>query len=105
MRPFFGWWHSEFGCFYDIFCDILEQKRIRESPLKEAAQMSERSERSPSHRTDVVAAWISEANRDFFGRDEEREPISASMIRRSIIGFIVVALGVGLIVWQVLESA
>lgn len=65
--------------------------------------MSERSESTPSHQADAVAEWVQEANQEFFG--QPREPISSSSVAKAFVGFLVVAIGTALIVWQILGAA
>lgn len=65
--------------------------------------MSERSESTPSHQADAVAEWVQEANQEFFG--QPKEPITGTTVGRAFIGFLVVAIGAGWIVWQVLGAS
>lgn len=59
------------------------------------------SHTNPSHNPDAVGEWLAEANQDFFQRPNE--PISSEAVLHALVGFIVFAIGVGLITWQVLS--
>ncbi len=52
---------------------------------------------------DPVGEWIHEATQEFFG--QPREPITESMVAKAVIGFFVVAVGMAIIVSQIIGAA
>lgn len=65
--------------------------------------MSGQAKGAPSYQADPVGEWIKEATQEFFG--QPREPISESTVAKAAIGFLVVAIGMAIIVWQVIGAA
>lgn len=56
-----------------------------------------------TYHADPVGEWIHEATQEFFG--DPREPITEGAVAKAVVGFLVAAVGLAIIVWQIVGAA